>query len=201
MTARRLYYSIKPYLGWRIRLVLRRIHAAITLQHSRRIRPVLESSRTRPEGWERWLDGKRFAFMRTHDVEGSLGVGRIKQLAAVEMEMGFRSSFNLVPAGEYRTTRDLRDWLAKEGFEVGVHDLHHDGSLYRSRGEFNRQAPPINAYLRSGKLQDFEPDLCFTTSTGCESSRSNTMRQLSIPILSNLGCGISAFFSPIGVTS
>lgn len=161
MIARRLYYAIKPYLGWRIRLVLRQILAALTLRRSGRIWPILESSGAQPAGWEGWPEGRRFAFVLTHDVEGPLGVERIKQLASVEMGLGFRSSFNLVPEGEYRTTKALRDWLAKEGFEVGVHDLHHDGSLFRSRDDFSRQAPRINAYLREWQASGFRAGFMF----------------------------------------
>jgi hypothetical protein len=46
------------------------------------------------------------------------------------MKHGFRSSFNFIPEGDYRVSRELRDELTRNGFEVGVHDLHHDGKLY-----------------------------------------------------------------------
>jgi len=34
----------------------------------------------------------------------------------------------------------LSNFLELEGFEVGVHDLHHDGTLYRSSRTFKGQA-------------------------------------------------------------
>jgi hypothetical protein len=161
MIARSLYYAIKPYIGWRARLALRQFLAARTLHRSRRVWPVLESSGMRPEGWTGWPEGKKFAFILTHDVEGELGLSRVKQLAALEMKLGFRSSFNLIPEGDYRVTKDLRAWLAKEGFEVGVHDLHHDGSLFRSRNDFYRQAPRINAHLKEWKAAGFRAGFMF----------------------------------------
>jgi len=65
-----------------------------------------------------------------------------------EMELGFRSSFNFVPEGSYQVPKELREELTANGFEVGVHDLHHDGKLYRSRRHFFRNARRINEYLR-----------------------------------------------------
>jgi hypothetical protein len=161
MIARRLYYAIKPYLGWRVRMALRRLIAARTLERSRRVWPVLESSGRRPDGWMGWAEGKQFAFILTHDVEGELGLNRVKQLAEIEKKFGFRSSFNLVPEGEYRVTKELRDWLTRDGFEVGVHDLHHDGSLFRSRDDFHRQAPRINEHLRDWQASGFRAGFMF----------------------------------------
>lgn len=65
------------------------------------------------------------------------------------MELGFRSSFNFIPEGPYDVPASLRAWLTQNGFEVGVHDLHHDGRLFQSRAGFRRKAKRINAYLHS----------------------------------------------------
>jgi hypothetical protein len=65
-----------------------------------------------------------------------------------EMKLGFRSSFNFVPEGDYEVPKELREELTANGFEVGVHDLHHDGKLYRSRRHFFRNAERINHYLK-----------------------------------------------------
>ena len=66
----------------------------------------------------------------------------------LEKKLGFRSCFNFVPEGDYRVSRELRDELAQSEFEVGVHDLHHDGKLYRTREGFAAKAKKINNYLR-----------------------------------------------------
>ena len=50
----------------------------------------------------------------------------------LEMELGFRSSFNFVPEGDYRVPGELREELTDGGFEVGIHDLKHDGHLFAS---------------------------------------------------------------------
>jgi glycosyltransferase involved in cell wall biosynthesis len=70
-------------------------------------------------------------------------------LAELEMSMGFRSVFNFIPEGSYRVPDELRLWLTENGFEVGVHDLHHDGKLYQSRDYFQQSAAKINHYLKS----------------------------------------------------
>ena len=41
------------------------------------------------------------------------------------------------------------------GFEVGVHDLHHDGSLYRSWGSFRSGAKKINRYVAEWGAEGF----------------------------------------------
>lgn len=100
-----------------------------------------------PDRWSGWPDGKKFAFVLTHDVECQKGLDRCRQLAKMEMSFGFRSSFNFVPEGEYETPRSLRDFLATQGFEVGVHDLRHDGRLFSSRRNFRNLARKINESL------------------------------------------------------
>jgi len=73
----------------------------------------------------------------------------------MEMSSGFRSSFNFVPEGQYATPAALRRTLDERGFEVGVHDLYHDGKLYRSRAGFQKRARAINRYLSSWNAVGF----------------------------------------------
>jgi len=91
----------------------------------------------------------------THDVEGHRGLESVTQLAELEMKLGFRSSFNFIPEGEYSVPSALRTWLTDRGFEVGVHDLHHDGRLYCSRKSFRRKARRINNYLEEWNAVGF----------------------------------------------
>jgi hypothetical protein len=145
---RRGYYFLKPYLPWTLRVALRRVRARRRRRQFDSSWPVdLQSSRT-PEGWPGWPGGKRFAVVLTHDVEGSKGVARCQQLAHLEGELNFRSSFNFIPEGEYRVSEQLRDWLVENSFEVGVHDLKHDGKLYSSEAAFSASAEKINQYLK-----------------------------------------------------
>ena len=149
MLRNRVYYAVKPFVPWRLRVSVRGWIAQRRRPHVEGVCwPILPGSEHPPEGWPGWPGGKQFAFVLTHDVEGPEGLAKVKALAELEMSLGFRSSFNLIPEGPYRVPPELRLWLEERGFEVGVHDLHHDGKLYHSRAEFARKAVRINHYLK-----------------------------------------------------
>ena len=86
--------------------------------------------------WLGWPDGKQFALVLTHDVEGKEGLDKCRELMRLEQERGFCSSFNFIPEGDYKVPSELRDELVRNGFEVGIHDLKHDGRLFLSRRAF-----------------------------------------------------------------
>jgi glycosyltransferase involved in cell wall biosynthesis len=126
---------------------VRRRIAERTRQRVTDIWPIMPGSQRAPENWPGWPNGKKFAFVLTHDVESGVGLRKCRELMQLELELGFRSSFNFVPEGDYRDPRGLREELGQNGFEVGIHDLRHDGRLYQSEREFGRKAVSINRYL------------------------------------------------------
>jgi peptidoglycan/xylan/chitin deacetylase (PgdA/CDA1 family) len=107
-----------------------------------------------PAGWPGWPEGKKFALVLTHDVEGQRGCQKCSKVAAVDERFGFRSSFNFVAEG-YTIPPQLRSELMRRGFEVGLHGVTHDGHLYRSREYFQKQAVRINRYLSEWKIVGF----------------------------------------------
>src|ERR1035441_6055527 len=129
MTLNRAYYSVKPLLPLGLRLAMRRWRASSRRIGGAEVWPIDEKAGATPSGWPGWPEGKRFALVLTHDVEGSRGLGRVERLMNLELNRGFRSSFNFVPEGEYRAPDSLRHTLERAGFEVGVHGLEHDGKL------------------------------------------------------------------------
>jgi hypothetical protein len=131
------------------------------LRKSSDVWPINTGAAKAPDGWPGWPNGKKFAFVLTHDVEGRRGLERCRQLADLEQAFGVRSSFNFVPEGEYRVPESLRAYLGQEGFEVGVHDLHHDGTLYRSWKSFKNQSHAINHYLQSWNVVGFRAGFMF----------------------------------------
>ncbi len=155
MLTRRIYYLLKPYLPWRLRMAVRRVSARRVRESYKGIWPILAGSDTPPKSWPGWPDGKQFAVSLSHDVEGPAGVAKVRQLAELEMSLGFRSSFNFIPEGSYQVPAELRAWLVANGFEVGVHDLHHEGWLYRSRDNFRNSAKRINQWLKDWKAVGF----------------------------------------------
>jgi hypothetical protein len=155
MLARRVYYALKPIIPRSIRLALRRRLALRILARCKDVWPIDPSAGRPPRDWPGWPRGKRFAVVLTHDVEGPIGYSRVRQLMELEKRLGFRSSFNFVPEGHYCVHAALRDELVQEGFEVGVHDLHHDGKLFESERVFRKRAQRINYYLREWNAVGF----------------------------------------------
>jgi glycosyltransferase involved in cell wall biosynthesis len=143
-----LYYRVKPMLPMSLRWAVRRSLALRKRPSVKDCWPILPGSERPPAGWKGWPNGKQFAFVLTHDVEGPSGLGKCRQLLELERGLGFRSIFNFIPEGPYRVPRQLRDEINNAGFEVGVHDLHHDGKLYQGRRDFIQKAARINAVLK-----------------------------------------------------
>jgi hypothetical protein len=156
-----LYYLLKQVIPWAVRVRVRRMIANRQRRKFSDSWPILPSATRQPEGWAGWPSGKQFAFVVTHDVEGTRGLARCRKLAALDKALGIRAAFNFVPEGEYRVPETLRGFLENEGFEVGVHDLYHDGSLYRSSQHFKKQAPRINQYLKAWRASGFRSGFMF----------------------------------------
>src|SRR5437870_2500349 len=155
MLRNRIYYQLKPFLPRALRAAVRR---KIALRMEARVQdvwPIMPGSEQTPPGWQGWPDGKKFALVLTHDVEGAVGLRRCRRLAKLESELGFRSCFNLIPAGQYAVPPELREELTSEGFEFGVHYLHHDGRLYRTWRDFVGKAKRINEYLADWNAEGF----------------------------------------------
>jgi glycosyltransferase involved in cell wall biosynthesis len=117
--------------------------------------PIMPGSERLPQNWAGWPGGKKFALVLTHDVEGKVGLEKSRSLIELEQSFGFRSSFNFVPEGDYRVSSELRKELTDQGFEVGIHDLKHNGHLFTSHRKFKRQASRINGYAREWGASGF----------------------------------------------
>lgn len=172
--ARRLYYLMKPVVPRSLTKRLRQLHrhGAILMsaldwpveqRYVRFLRQTLGEILI-SRGLESvqfthfWPKGHRFAFVLTHDVESAAGQELVPALAEIEERMGFRSSFNFVPE-RYRLDLSLIATLRKNGFEVGVHDLNHDGKLFASRERFLRRAERINQHMRDLEAAGFRAAL------------------------------------------
>lgn len=155
MLAHRLYYGLKPYLPWRLRMTLRRWAARRKRAQYTPSWPIDPSAAQPPVDWPGWPEGKQFAFAITHDVEGPAGLERCLPLVAIEAELGFRSCFNFIPEGPYRVPDSLRAALRSHGCEIGVHDLEHDGRLFASKARFGPKADRINRHLNDWEADGF----------------------------------------------
>ncbi len=159
---RRLYYLLKPLLARRLRVRLRRLHAARARRRFplgwpvedryRRFLWAVAGSLMAQLGMAElpffffWPGGARFALVLTHDVEDEAGQRFAGRVADLEEGLGFRSSFNFV-SERYRLDRGLIGDLRRRGFEVGVHGLRHDGHEYDSWAVFAAGAQRVNLAL------------------------------------------------------
>jgi hypothetical protein len=160
--AKRAYYDVKPFLSRRVIGLLRRAYGRHNVgadglswpsegRYSDFLQAVLAHI-LRSRGLETaehvglWPGNAGFGFVLTHDVEQRAGHDFVLEVVKLEERYGFRSSFNFVPE-RYRTEPALVAELDARGFEVGVHDLTHDGKLFRSQRVFHVRARRINAEL------------------------------------------------------
>ncbi len=155
MLRNRIYYGLKPFVPQFLRTAIRRKLAMRLRKQIGDVWPIMPGSERAPENWPGWPENKQFAFVLTHDVESKAGLARCRSLMELEHDLGFRSSFNFIPEGSYRVPAELRQELTANGFEVGIHDLKHDGHLFSSRRKFTRRAARINAYAREWGASGF----------------------------------------------
>lgn len=150
-----IYYNLKPFIPRALRTNVRGRLARRLRKWVGDVWPIMPGSEIAPEGWPGWPGGRKFGLVLTHDVEGSGGLEKCDELAQIERDLGFRSSFNFIPEGKYRVSAGMRAALLRDGFEVAVHDLKHDGQLYSSRRDFARRAARINGYLKEWEACGF----------------------------------------------
>jgi hypothetical protein len=147
------YYLLKPLIPRSLQIFVRRRIIQLKRQACKKTWPIDRESGKAPENWNGWPGGKRFALVLTHDVDTVEGHKKCNCLVDIERNLGFRSSFNFVIKNNVHP--ELRNFLDDEGFEVGVHGLIHDRSLYESREKFEFQAGIINKCLKEWRAVGF----------------------------------------------
>jgi hypothetical protein len=101
-----------------------------------------------------WPRNWSWALVLTHDVETQVGYDHIGHLLDVELEAGYRSSWNFVPLNRYAVQDELLRSLRDTGFEIGVHGLYHDGRDVSS-STLRRRLPAIRAYAERWQARGF----------------------------------------------
>lgn len=161
---RSAYYRVRPFLPIAIRKHLQRVALRGWDQRSFPKWPVdntvdsiferllafsLQASGAKaiPFIWF-WPDGCSSVAMMTHDVETSRGRDSCIALMDLNDSFGVKSSFQFVPEERYDVPERLFRLIRERGFEINVHDLNHDGLLFRDRQEFLHRAAKINQYVR-----------------------------------------------------
>ena len=174
---RDIYYLCRPLLPVPIRSILQRIYLRSQLKKPFPKLPVdrtvdrlfeklmitairANGSRPIPFIWF-WPAGKQAALILTHDVEGEIGKAFCSSLMDIDDEYGFKASFQIVPQGRYPVEPDFLQSFRDRSFEICVHDLNHDGNLYRERSEFRRRAQLINNYCKEFRTEGFRSGVLY----------------------------------------
>ena len=159
---RKLYYSLRPVLGISVRKHLQRLHLrdwskigfpswpvdfTVDLLCERVLALSLKGGANKeiPFIWF-WPEGASSCAMMTHDVEEPAGRDFCSQLMDLDESFAIKSAFQIVPEVRYDASKQFVGEFAKRGFELNVHDLNHDGALFRDRDQFVRRAQQINSY-------------------------------------------------------
>ncbi len=162
---RTLYYRyLRPVMGVTVRKHLQRVHLSdwekIPFPHwpvDFTVETILErimALSLKHSGQKRipfiwfWPDGAPGCAMMTHDVEAPPGRDFCSSLMDLDDSIGIKSSFQIVPEERYEVSESFLESIRKRGFEINVHDLNHDGLLFRERAEFERRADKINQYAK-----------------------------------------------------
>lgn len=95
-----------------------------------------------------WPEGAANCLIMTHDVETVSGRDFTGSLMDLDDAYGIKAAFQVVPEERYEVPDRLVAEIRARGFEFNVHDLNHDGTLFRDHGEFLLRAAKINEYVR-----------------------------------------------------
>ena len=108
-----------------------------------------------------WPDGMNACALMTHDVEEQAGVALCSMVMDMNSSFGIPASFQVVPEKRYSVSADFLRNMRERGFEVNVHDLDHDGQLFRNQEEFRRRAEKINRYGRQMEAVGFRAGILY----------------------------------------
>lgn len=102
-----------------------------------------------------WPNSKKSCVVVTHDVETEAGRDFTSAVMNLDDSYGVRSSFQLIPVDRYAVSSDYLSEIKNRGFEINVHDLAHDGSLFCDHKRFLRQAREIRQFGRQWNALGF----------------------------------------------
>ncbi|MGH9685822.1 MAG: hypothetical protein ACRD5K_01865 [Candidatus Acidiferrales bacterium] len=139
----RLYFNDwrkRPFPAWPVDLTVDTLHRELL-----RLTMLATGTSRVPFIWF-WPEGATSCLIMTHDVETAAGRDFTPQLMKIDESHGLKSSFQVIPEDRYSVSDEFIREIRDGGFEFNIHDLNHDGKLYRERNEFLRRAAKINEY-------------------------------------------------------
>jgi hypothetical protein len=166
-----MYYLLRPFLSFKMRSYVKRLHLRGRSEEPFPRWPVdcsvdnlmeqLLLLAIRSNGGQRipfiwfWPEGASSCAIMTHDVETKAGQEFCSELMDIDESYGIKASFQIVPEGCYAVSAPFLASIRERGFEVVVHDLNHDGHLYRDQKQFLRRAARINSYAEQYGAEGF----------------------------------------------
>ena len=172
-----MYYFLRPALSVGVRRRLQRFHLRGWDKVSFPRWPVdcsvdnllqqLMLLSLRAAGVERipfiwfWPDGASSCAIMTHDVETKVGTNFCPTLMDIDDSFGMKASFQIIPEERYGVSPEFLQLIRQRGFEVVVHDLNHDGHLYRNREQFLERAARINSYGKQYGAEGFRAGVLY----------------------------------------
>ena len=99
-----------------------------------------------------WPEGAPSSAIMTHDVETTVGRELCAALMDINDSYGIKASFQVIPEERYDVTPEFLQSIRERGFEVVVHDLNHDGLLYKNKKQFVRMCESITHMAGSSEL-------------------------------------------------
>jgi hypothetical protein len=168
---RKFYYLIRECLPISLRRKIQRayfrnwkelpfpawpVDFTVDTLHEEFLRLLMETSGAKqvPFIWF-WPEGAPNCLIMTHDVETSVGRDFTSKLMDLDDSYGIKASFQVIPEKRYEVSDEYVCEIRSRGFEFNIHDLNHDGNLYRGRAEFERRAAEINGYVHRYNTQGF----------------------------------------------
>jgi hypothetical protein len=168
---RSVYYAIRPLLPLHIRRHIQRFHlrrwANIPFPSwpvDRTVDNLMERLlflSLKAHGVERipfiwfWPEGSPGCAIMTHDIEELAGRDFCSKLMDINDSAQVKASFQIVPEQRYPVPESFLNEIRQRGFEINVHDLNHDGNLYRERKTFLQRVQRINHYGKQFRAVGF----------------------------------------------
>lgn len=114
-----------------------------------------------------WPDGYDSSAMLTHDVETETGRDFCSSLMDLNDSFGIKSAFQIVPEERYAVSPAFLSAFRDRGFEVNVHDLNHDGNLFRNEQQFMQRVIAVNRYGREFGAAGFRAGVLYRNQLWC----------------------------------
>lgn len=131
-----------------------------------------------------WPEGASSCAIMTHDVETEPGRDFCPTLMDIDDSYGIKASFQVIPEQRYHVSRDYLRSIRERGFEVVIHDLNHDGHLYRNREQFFERAAKINSYGKEYGAEGFRAAVLYRKQLWYEAL--NFSYDMSVPNVAHL---------------